>query len=408
MIEFLLLFALGFLAATLLALIIAPVIHRRIITLTERRIRASVPLSAAEIRAEKDSARAAYAVENARLAVELRDQRDHLATETGNVARLKESLARAHEEALALKQAMAAAEEEAGALRSHIRDQETAIDTLRAELHAAERATAARNHEIERHEARIAELSRDIEELRIDLATRDTETENFRAQLQALRDERAVMRDQLRAQKMNSRETEIRLKREGGRVAELDERLNKTISTLSQREELLERRAGDIARLQERQKEMAAQAREAARAIRSVKTGAPAKANGAPPSVAAPVPPAEKATALPSPNAVPSARASALTSAARRDVDRDEADLVEHLKARQAAIAERLVKARDTTADAALRKEIAEIAALMIELAAVREGSGSPIFRTLAGAETIRSAVPGEPSLAERANRLLR
>ncbi|MCY0148189.1 hypothetical protein OEG84_10810 [Hoeflea sp. G2-23] len=66
MIEFVLLFALGFLAAALVALIIAPIIQRRVVTLTERRMRASVPLSAAEIRAEKDMARAAYAAENAR------------------------------------------------------------------------------------------------------------------------------------------------------------------------------------------------------------------------------------------------------------------------------------------------------------------------------------------------------
>ena len=55
MIEFVLLFALGFLAAALVGLIVAPIIQRRVVSLTERRIRASVPLSAAEIRADAEA-----------------------------------------------------------------------------------------------------------------------------------------------------------------------------------------------------------------------------------------------------------------------------------------------------------------------------------------------------------------
>lgn len=398
MIEYLLLFALGFLAATLLALIIAPVIHRRIITLTERRIRASVPLSTAEIRAEKDSARAAYAVENARLAVELRDQRDHLSNEMVRSVRLQESLAEAHAENVAARQTIEAANEEAGALRSQIRDHEAAIATLQADLGAAEREATALKRTIAGLDDRIADLTGEIEELKIDLATRDTEAENFRVQLQALRDERAVLREQLRGQKASVRETEVRLKREGSRVAELDERLSKTLSTLTEREQMLQRRADDIARLKERQKQMAVEARDAAHAIRAAKTAK--KSNGGEPA---------KATALPAPNAVPSATSlpSPVIGAVTAVDDRDEKELIEHLKARQAAVSERLLKAKDASTDKALRKEIAEIAALMIELTAMREGSASPIFKTLAGADIGRASRTGEPSLAARANQLL-
>ncbi|MEQ8736954.1 MAG: hypothetical protein RID59_00130, partial [Hoeflea sp.] len=92
MIEFALLFALGFLAAALVALIVAPIIQRRIVTLTERRIRASVPLSAAEIRAEKDMARAAYAADNARLSIDLKQNREALAQSTAQGTRLSNEL----------------------------------------------------------------------------------------------------------------------------------------------------------------------------------------------------------------------------------------------------------------------------------------------------------------------------
>ena len=92
MIEFVLLFALGFLAAALVGLIVAPIIQRRVVSLTERRIRASVPLSAAEIRAEKDMARAAFAAENARLSVDLKHNRDLLTESVARGTRLSNEL----------------------------------------------------------------------------------------------------------------------------------------------------------------------------------------------------------------------------------------------------------------------------------------------------------------------------
>jgi hypothetical protein len=54
--------ALGFLAATLLALLVAPAFWARAVRLTRQRMRQSMPLSEAEIRADKDRIRAEYAI----------------------------------------------------------------------------------------------------------------------------------------------------------------------------------------------------------------------------------------------------------------------------------------------------------------------------------------------------------
>ena len=62
MIETVMLIALGFLAATLLALIVAPAFWARAVRLTSQRIRNTTPISEAEIRADKDLMRAEYAV----------------------------------------------------------------------------------------------------------------------------------------------------------------------------------------------------------------------------------------------------------------------------------------------------------------------------------------------------------
>jgi len=54
MIEPIMFLGLGFLAASLLALILLPLVHARAVRLTRRRIEALAPLSVAELKADKD------------------------------------------------------------------------------------------------------------------------------------------------------------------------------------------------------------------------------------------------------------------------------------------------------------------------------------------------------------------
>ena len=65
-IEYALLFGLGFLSAILAGLLLAPAIHRRIVKFTEDRILATMPVSPQELRAQKDMVRAEMAVQVAR------------------------------------------------------------------------------------------------------------------------------------------------------------------------------------------------------------------------------------------------------------------------------------------------------------------------------------------------------
>jgi hypothetical protein len=53
---------LGVLLATLVVIIVAPAYRRRVMRLTSERIRQAVPLTEAEIRADKDRLRAQYAI----------------------------------------------------------------------------------------------------------------------------------------------------------------------------------------------------------------------------------------------------------------------------------------------------------------------------------------------------------
>src|SRR5206468_2703325 len=59
----------GFLAASLLALTMFPLVHNRAARLTLRRVEANTPLSMAEIQAHKDQLRAGFAMTARRLEI---------------------------------------------------------------------------------------------------------------------------------------------------------------------------------------------------------------------------------------------------------------------------------------------------------------------------------------------------
>jgi len=83
MIEPIMYVGLGFLAASLLALVTIPLIHSRAVRLTLRRIEAATPLSMAEIQAEKDQLRAEFAMSTRRLEINL----EQLTAKTKEISR---------------------------------------------------------------------------------------------------------------------------------------------------------------------------------------------------------------------------------------------------------------------------------------------------------------------------------
>jgi chromosome segregation ATPase len=286
-IEFVLLFGLGFLAAALVALIVAPVIQRRVVTLTERRIRASVPLSAAEIRAEKDMARAAYAADNARLSTDLKQNREALTEATAHGMRLSNELVAIRAEKLAAEQSLEERDASIRELNAKIHKSDGEIANLTGNLAAAIRLAEVRKQEIAAKEDKINHLGAEIEELRIDIATLDTEAENFKAQISELRDERRSLRDSLKATEEANHDLAFRLKREEGRLAEAEAKLAKTITALTDRENALERRVAEMERFKEKNRVLSEELKAAKRertAVEMNRVKAPAPAQGRKPS----------------------------------------------------------------------------------------------------------------------------
>lgn len=159
MIEWMMIFAGGFLSAVLLALMLMELVHDRAVRVTRRRVQETLPKSIAEAHAHKEGLRAAFAVEIRRLEMTVEQLQFKAATQTSEIARRDAAIERLKAE-VATKAATAldlATTIEAVADAFEAAEREHAGE--RTELAAANGALAARAAELER---RIAALNSDV------------------------------------------------------------------------------------------------------------------------------------------------------------------------------------------------------------------------------------------------------
>jgi len=391
LIEFVLLFALGFLTAAILGLLAAPVVHKRIVRFAEDRLKATMPLSPQEVRAQKDAARASYAAENARTSQVLKRERDKNVTlMLRNDTVLKEAHRLAGENA-DLHTQIADMNVEAADLRSTARQLEQTIERLKASLADVERDNVKKNIDIKTLTRQVDHVAADLDSLKIDAATYDTEAENLKSRIAGLRDERENLRNELRAESARARELEARLARDETRIRQFEAKLAREIAANADKDSFLERRAAEIERLKAKVRD--AGTRDTSKALRAAGLTMPVRKDKKPL--------AEMPTADGLPVSAPTSVVDPLPSSAVIDLTVP----ADYARNRAAALSERLINSKTSSHDDALREEIADIAATMVALTAAKEGPASPIPALLkpAGAQTEGN----EKSLAGRVRDML-
>lgn len=403
MIEYALLFALGFLAAMLVGLLVAPAIQRRIVAYTERRMKATTPLSPQEVRAQTDMARAAFAAENARVSQNLVREREKGTRLAVQNEALKKDVSRLAADNADLKAHIEDMNVDAGDLRATRRADEQGFQQLKSRLETAEREILHRKREIEILNANRDMVQSDLNDSMISLAARETDIENLNSRVQALRHEREKLLEGLRAAQASLKESGLKLSREESRSRQLEQKLSREQSQSAGKDTVLERRVAEIGRLRDKLKGESGEAKAPARIARTPDER---------PLLAAPadIPLIEYANdgivdSMSTPPDIPEASIlqppSLVTAGRGMDLLKMEADVRE----RSAAITQRLSEPYSSETDAALREEMADIAAKMIVLTDAREGAASPIRSLLDQAPPASDA--GRLSLARRAADML-
>ncbi|WP_048648428.1 hypothetical protein [Nitratireductor soli] len=405
MIQTILLFLLGFFSAGFLALLAAPLFWRRAVHLTTKRIEASMPLSANELEAEKDRLRAGHAMAARRLEMNIEALNRKTSTQLVELSRIGE-------EAKTLAEARAAQDEAIAALRGETAEQSAALDQaartiadLSDRLEAALAELEARGSALERleemhEEERLAASSRQIE-----LAARETDVRKLEDELSAARNQRKEAVRGMREAVAAHKQADARLRVEEKRNADLQRKLESQMTALSNEQEKLERRESEVARLRKETKEMSAASlsADAAKRLRAAEEERDRLAMEL----------ADKSLQMRSLMAGSGSTGATSAPAGVSSAEREKLQarlstlLKENKKLRGA-----LQAAGDKTApghggsdaggdDAALREQIASLAAEVVSLTAALEGTGSPVDQALSAMQDAASGA--HPlSLADR------
>lgn len=170
MIENALVFALGALAAGLLALVLFPAFTRRAARLARRDYEASLPRSLTEIAAARDGVKAAYAARIARVEHDLAEAKRALTEERTARTADKTLLDRALIEAAAKTNAFSEAEARTEALKTELRARDESLARIGAERREMERLLQTEAEARRAAERRAEEAASIATDLRLALA----------------------------------------------------------------------------------------------------------------------------------------------------------------------------------------------------------------------------------------------
>ncbi|UXT49698.1 hypothetical protein FY136_10770 [Agrobacterium tumefaciens] len=399
MIEYAILFGLGFLTATLLALLIAPAIHRRIVAYTENRLRATMPISPQEVRAQKDMARALYAAENAKVRQELETEREkNTSLRLANEAASSDAY-RLGEQNRSLSLKIEEMTLEIGELRTGLDASEERAGTIAASLTQQEQAANERASQMADLTARLTNLTRELDDSKILAATRDLEAEQAKQSATRFRKEGETASRELQDVAARNKEAMSAVARESRKVTRLEEQVATLMAKNADLDTMLTLRNQEAARLREQL--AAAGGRENDMIIRLPNPAVPVEKAARPPQQPASAPETAPTIAADAGQAATEEESPALpvveepTAPQPNGLEQE----IEDIRNQGTALTERLLNVRGTGNDEPIRREIARIAAEMIALTAAREGEKSPIPELLAKA----SGSSGRESLAKRA-----
>ncbi|MFH1794906.1 MAG: hypothetical protein ABIF45_10450 [Pseudomonadota bacterium] len=251
MIQSILFFSLGFLTAGFLALMVAPAIWRRAVSLTRRRLEASLPLSVNEIQADKDRLRAEFAMSTRRLEMSIKSFRDKASAQIIEINRNREELRRLAEERAQRDKTITELEARAGDLRVELKSREEQLQRLGGRLAETEKVLEDRAREVERLGQMYDEATLSASNRQIELVARESEFDCMAGNVGTLQNERKEAERRLREMAAESRAAQQALKDERKRAAELDRKLERMTATVSDREDKLARREKELARIRD-------------------------------------------------------------------------------------------------------------------------------------------------------------
>jgi len=200
MIEAIMYFALGFLGASLIALVVLSAVWHRAVRLTTKRIEGAIPVSMSEIQADKDQLRAEFAMSTRRLENSVEQLKFKTTEQFAEIGRKSESIRLLKNEV-----------EEKTAKIMALDAQER---TLRDKLHSTEEELAAKSRMLSEAEAALAAKNTELANIERTLAGVNAESDSRQVEIVALTTQRDTLKERIETLELEIAATEHRLAEE--------------------------------------------------------------------------------------------------------------------------------------------------------------------------------------------------
>lgn len=187
MIESMMFYALGVLSAGIVALLVGPPLWRRAVRLNHRAIEQTLPMTHAEIQAEKDHIRASFAVSVRQLATKIERLEGQVAEQLIEINRKREIITHLTAEGSMSAEDMIALENHRNELLQTVVARDAAVAKAKDQLAAVERRADNVVAELAEAKSRIEAMVGDRETQRMEIIARDTELDNLRDSVAAVR-----------------------------------------------------------------------------------------------------------------------------------------------------------------------------------------------------------------------------
>jgi len=249
MIEPIMFFGLGFLAASLLGLIIVPFVHGRAVRLTVRRLEAATPLSMAEIQADKDQLRAEFAMSTRRLEMSVDQLKNKSTGQLAELGKKSDVINRLKIELGEKAATIFALEARDKGIKDQLRATEDELEVKTSALRETERSLADKEAELARATSQLSETTATSDGRRVEIVALKTQVDNLKDQVSDLGRQVKDTEDRYAREKETSEKSAKELTDERGNVQNLGSRigqLERQLATQTNEAEIMGRRIADM------------------------------------------------------------------------------------------------------------------------------------------------------------------
>jgi chromosome segregation ATPase len=225
MVEPIMFFGIGFLVASLIGLIIIPLVHGRAVRLTMRRLEAATPLSMAEIQADKDQLRAEFAMSTRRLEMSVEQLKAKTTSQFAELGKKSDAINRLKVELGEKNAAIFALESRERMLKDQLHTTEEELSLKTNALHEAERGLSDREAEHKKLGSEFTDKSVLADSQRVEMAALNTQIDALKTHVSDYQREVQDTQARLERERSDAAAVSQELTQERGKAAILSERV---------------------------------------------------------------------------------------------------------------------------------------------------------------------------------------